>query len=113
MYAPRTWRCFYLSPEEESQVDVCSTHVEMFPEKAVLMLSKPGMLHARGDVSLIVCQKSKMDEYAPRTWRCFYIEIKAEEREVVCSTHVEMFPGQATFGISCGSMLHARGDVST
>ena len=70
-YAPRTWRCFFLSKWLSKTIPVCSTHVEMFQEISTVEAFKIGMLHARGDVSRSITSFGSVVSYAPRTWRCF------------------------------------------
>ena len=111
-YAPRTWRCFSLSFLHFIVRQVCSTHVEMFLDAPIRQRWPSGMLHARGDVSDAAVRGLYVGKYAPRTWRCFHLEVFSRAAEGVCSTHVEMFLPFMTSLQTCRSMLHARGDVS-
>ena len=90
-YAPRTWRCFLRLMIMAVCVNVCSTHVEMFPLGASSIDVWCGMLHARGDVSSVKVVLQSLWQYAPRTWRCFHYTLSSERILTVCSTHVEMF----------------------
>ena len=70
-YAPRTWRCFSSPVLISGLRSVCSTHVEMFLQPVPSGSPSAGMLHARGDVSILRFLASNATRYAPRTWRCF------------------------------------------
>ena len=112
LYAPRTWRCFFISSTTNWLEKVCSTHVEMFPSTIGLKNGLSGMLHARGDVSASAGLSGSQKEYAPRTWRCFILSVSLSMYSCVCSTHVEMFPKSDFLSPEFFRMLHARGDVS-
>ena len=111
-YAPRTWRCFHHDGPAHRRGYVCSTHVEMFPSTSTITSGKGSMLHARGDVSSSLHCSILTLEYAPRTWRCFFLTHEEARRHIVCSTHVEMFLKCFLSLVMKVSMLHARGDVS-
>ena len=91
---------------------VCSTHVEMFPTSAANANSAERLLHACGDVSLMVMSSSEFGRFAPRMWRCFLLRPLRLRLTYVCSTHVEMFPQEERSEHSYERLLHACGDVS-
>ena len=70
------------------------------------------MLHARGDVSIWKFSVVQPKEYAPRTWRCFYLYFSRKHCERVCSTHVEMFLPGLMLTRTLNRLLHARGVFS-
>ena len=55
--------------------------------------TRVSFLHARGDVSKLLEIKTAMEQFSPRTWRCFAFGRSALK--------------------SLAGFLHARGDVST
>ena len=126
------WRCFYGYIPAKKRIEVCSTHVEMFPPFHVCTALQKGLLHACGDVSTYIDRtilRSKFAprmwrcfleagsrdtrcRFAPRMWRCFLFSVSTLFLTIVCSTHVEMFHTPVW---PCGawvSLLHACGDVS-
>ena len=111
-YAPRTWRCFCNPGCSCRGSGVCSTHVEMFPCFSKTPKILQSMLHARGDVSYVNNPRKRKSRYDPRTWRCFFLIMICIIKNIVCSTHVEMFPKAELLGLVERGMLHARGDVS-
>ena len=111
-FAPRMWRCFYPVNLLKGLKTVCSTHVEMF-----LGLTRPhetlaGLLHACGDVSIILISHEDMSKFAPRMWRCFCQVCCISWSCWVCSTHVEMFLHEHIGYVAIICLLHACGDVS-
>ena len=111
--APRMWRCFPEEVVSSLEIPICSTHVEMFPlslfHAKLLRRSAPRMwrcflrrqtrqwpqgnlLHACGDVSDESGLTGICKESAPRMWRCFQEKIFDKKENLICSTHVEMFP---------------------
>ena len=69
--APRMWRCFYAMAMENLSLVVCSTHVEMFPNRSSCLRRPKGLLHACGDVSSTIRVIIPRAMSAPRMWRCF------------------------------------------
>ena len=110
--APRMWRCFLADGDLAAPLDVCSTHVEMFPLGKRQKPRAHSLLHACGDVSLAILYAHHHHTSAPRMWRCFQIKYLAISDAVVCSTHVEMFLLQKMRFSSVKCLLHACGDVS-
>ena len=90
--APRMWRCFHATIHLTYWDFVCSTHVEMFLSIRHFATNRLGLLHACGDVSVLV-DRTKV----PST---------------VCSTHVEMFLSDCNGHREEPCLLHACGDVS-
>ena len=131
--APRMWRCFYRSAYLVAHLVICSTHVEMFLFKQILIGPSRNLLHACGDVSVLELRDGDglgnllhacgdvSDAFpdadclilsAPRMWRCFPESGKGHAPACICSTHVEMFPPATTEAILGLYLLHACGDVS-
>ena len=69
--APRMWRCFRKSMPTSRKSSICSTHVEMFPNIYKIFDTVADLLHACGDVSIVVNDFPSCPESAPRMWRCF------------------------------------------
>ena len=110
--APRMWRCFCSRSQLAGNGDVCSTHVEMFPQTLQLIQEEQCLLHACGDVSSWDGLSQQGVESAPRMWRCFPLGNHQEGIDLVCSTHVEMFLRDAYLVTLRWCLLHACGDVS-
>ena len=53
-FSPRTWRCFLVWEMIPDDSVVFSTHVEVFPGRALFSLLMLRFLHARGGVSHLV-----------------------------------------------------------
>ena len=111
-FAPRPWRCFPKLIKERTFRKVCSTPVEMFPNYDRGALRPRCLLHARGDVSPLYRERSLINAFAPRPWRCFHKNAEAHQLLYVCSTPVEMFLAVYHLLPSRSRLLHARGDVS-
>ena len=112
LFAPRMWRCFSSTGFPDHGLQVCSTHVEMFPAYAYLEFRLARLLHACGDVSVLVCGDDPCRAFAPRMWRCFSSYVHDYQICGVCSTHVEMFLPGAEHKRMESRLLHACGDVS-
>ena len=110
--APRMWRCFLDENAPPMFVGVCSTHVEMFLAGLYLTSAGVSLLHACGDVSIILISHEDMSKSAPRMWRCFFSISTVLTFDEVCSTHVEMFLTLTGARPSRIGLLHACGDVS-
>ena len=70
-FAPRMWRCFQTAADIARTEAVCSTHVEMFLQKAHGKVHWMSLLHACGDVSGAAWKNNQTNLFAPRMWRCF------------------------------------------
>ena len=106
------WRCFSPRPKQKKEVQICSTHVEMFPIQTFRNRLYEDLLHACGDVSDDFIKELDAQESAPRMWRCFHSRHGFPKALDICSTHVEMFPAPARCISSRRDLLHACGDVS-
>ena len=90
--SPRTWGCFRPVRLSESSAVVFPTHVGVFPSPVPCATCAGCLPHARGGVSTSFTKKLLEAQSSPRTWGCFFLEMRGVERAVVFPTHVGVFP---------------------
>ncbi len=111
--SPRPWRCFSLTRVCTLVDAVFSTPVEVFPTTFQLEVHLYGLLHARGGVSPLRVFVYADRKSSPRPWRCFLLHDLLPRGPAVFSTPVEVFLSWRRAYTENGSLLHARGGVST
>ncbi len=111
--SPRPWRCFYVGSIVLEIDSVFSTPVEVFPTVSATGEATSSLLHARGGVSPLRVFVYADRKSSPRPWRCFLLHDLLPRGPAVFSTPVEVFLSWRRAYTENGSLLHARGGVST
>ena len=110
--SPRTWGCFYEDFVEFHIDGVFPTHVGVFLSFMISFLRFSSLPHARGGVSPVVKTSITVYVSSPRTWGCFFLEMRGVERAVVFPTHVGVFLKVKSWQKLLNRLPHARGGVS-
>ena len=110
--SPRTWGCFRPESRCRGPCLVFPTHVGVFPIVSLSTSKVMRLPHARGGVSPLWKAPRIRGRSSPRTWGCFYLELRDRKREVVFPTHVGVFLTLRLKVVDVECLPHARGGVS-
>ena len=110
--SPRTWGCFYETPQNPRIRKVFPTHVGVFLKVKSWQKLLNRLPHARGGVSPEGYEEVPYVLSSPRTWGCFHTCLPLRYACLVFPTHVGVFLRTlGNSGIQC-CLPHARGGVS-
>ena len=101
----------HLAPCERCE-GVFPTHVGVFPDRRLIVLTIAGLPHARGGVSAGAISSKAVGSSSPRTWGCFREPPHSILKVTVFPTHVGVFLRIASSGSFSRCLPHARGGVS-
>ena len=91
MSSPRTWGCFYDSPQDCAEDMVFPTHVGVFLLYFSSHVAAWCLPHARGGVSSLLHKSHEKGKSSPRTWGCFFSLLFPIKLFRVFPTHVGVF----------------------
>ena len=111
--SPRTWGCFYETPQNPRIRKVFPTHVGVFLKVKSWQKLLNRLPHARGGVSPEGYEEVPYVLSSPRTWGCFHTCLPLRYACLVFPTHVGVFLYKALHICHPHRLPHARGGVST
>ena len=111
-FSPRTRRCFLVVLELLRYTQVFSAYAEVFLKRHIIGKTDHSFLRVRGGVSYTKNESKAIQQFSPRTRRCFYLACLWCDDYSVFSAYAEVFLYKLRFFSRFSGFLRVRGGVS-